>query len=99
MARFDLYRARDAATLLLDVQSHFLDHLETRIVVPLLAPARVPRPIRDLHPTFAIEDARFVMATQLMAAVRRRDLGRAVGNLEAERDAITRALDMLFTGF
>jgi hypothetical protein len=29
----------------------------------------------------------------------KRELGRPVGNLAAERDAITRALDLLFTGF
>lgn len=99
MSRFDLYRPSGTEGYLLDVQSRFIDFLETRVVVPLLPPARVPKPIRDLHPVFSIDGNDHVMATQLLGAVRRRELGRAVGSLEAERDAITRALDILLTGF
>ena len=99
MARFDLHRLPGAEGYLLDVQSQFIDFLETRVVVPLLPPERVPTPIRDLHPVFVVGAERFVMATPLMGAVRRRELGRAVGNLETERDAITKALDVLLTGF
>ena len=99
MARFDLYRPRQGPGLLLDVQSHFLDFLQTRVVVPLVPPDRMPKPIRDLHPVFEIEGAQLLLATQLLAAVPKRELGRAVGNLESERDAVTRALDLLLTGF
>ena len=99
MARFDLHRPRQGPALVLDVQSDFLDFLHTRVVVPLVSPAQVPKPIRDLHPVFTIEGAELLLATQLLAAIPRRELGRPVGSLEAERDAITRALDLLFTGF
>ncbi len=84
---------------LLDVQADFLDHLRTRVVVPLLPPDEVPARIADLHPAFEVQGERLLMATQLMAAVPRRDLGRTVGNLAPQRDDITRALDLLLTGF
>jgi toxin CcdB len=99
VARFDLYRPRGSAALLLDVQSNFVDFLQTRVVVPLLPPDSVPKPLRDLHPVFVIEGESLLLATQLLAAVPRRELGRAVGNLEDHRDAITQALDILLIGF
>jgi len=100
VARFDLFRRpRGAPGYLLQVQSDFLDRLETRVVAPLLPPDAVPRPIRDLHPRFEIEGQPFLMATQLLGAIPRRELGPAVGSLAAQQDDITRALDVLITGF
>lgn len=100
MARFDLFRRpRGAPGYLLQIQSDFLDRLETRVVAPLLPPDAVPRPIRDLHPSFEIEGQSYLMATQLLGAIPRRELGPAVGSLAAHQDDITRALDVLITGF
>ena len=39
------------------------------------------------------------MMTHPPAAIARHEPGRASGSLADERDAITRALDLLFTGF
>ncbi|TCH97426.1 plasmid maintenance protein CcdB [Roseococcus sp. SYP-B2431] len=100
MARFDLFRrARGAPGYLLQVQSEFLDALETRVVAPLLPPAALPLPVRDLHPRFEIEGEPFLMATQLLGAIPRRELGRPVGSLADRQEEITRALDTLLTGF
>lgn len=99
MARFDLYRPKESAAWLLDVQADFLDYLGTRVVVPLLPPDAAPNGMADLHPAFEVEGHRLLMATQLIAAVPRRELGRPVGNLAPHRDDITRALDLLLTGF
>lgn len=100
VARFDLFRrARGAPGYLLQVQSDFLDALETRVVVPLLPPVAVPRPMRDLHPSFEIGGETFLLATQLLGAIPRRELGRPAGSLADHRDEITRALDTLLTGF
>jgi len=99
VARFDLYRPTGSTVWLIDVQADFLDHLRTRVVVPLLPPDEVPTRIADLHPAFEVEGQRLLMATQLMAAVPRRELGRPIANLAGHRDDITRALDMLLTGF
>ncbi|MBW6398470.1 CcdB family protein [Roseomonas sp. HJA6] len=100
MARFDLHRAPGgAAGYVVNVQSDLLDHLQTRVVVPLLPPDRVPPAMPDLHPNLAVQGEAFLLATQLLAAVPRRELGPVVGSLASERDAITRALDLLLTGF
>lgn len=100
MARFDLFRPpRGAPGYLLQIQSDFLDRLETRVVAPLLPPDAVPRPIRDLHPRFEIEGQPYLMATQLLGAIPKRELGPRIGSLAVQQEDITRALDMLMTGF
>jgi toxin CcdB len=58
----------------------------------------VPPPIRNLHPVFVIEGAEHVLVTQLIGAIRTRELGPTVGNLEAQRTEIIRALDTLLSG-
>ncbi len=99
MARFDLFRRpRGAPGYLLQIQGDFLDKLETRMVIPLLPPVSVPTPIRDLHPRFEIEGAPYLMATQFLGAIPKRELGPVIGNLAAQQDDITRALDVLTTG-
>lgn len=97
MARFDVHRVR--GTLLLNVQADEVDHLPSRVVVPLLPHAGPLPPLAALTPVFELEGARVTMMTHYLTAVPRRELGRAVANLGAERDAITYALDMLLTGF
>jgi toxin CcdB len=99
VARFDLYRAPTGANLFLDIQHRSLDHLRTRVVIPLMPPAEVPEPIRDLHPIFVIEGERRLLATQLIGSIPKRQLGKPIGNIETHRDAITKALDVLYSGF
>ena len=84
---------------LLDVQADLLDHLRTRVVVPLLPSEGAPPPIRDLNPVFELRGEALVMATQAMVSVPVRDLGRPIGSLPHEANAITRALNVLLTGF
>ncbi len=98
MAQFDLYRPKGAAGPLLDIQSPLLEFLGTRVVVPLLPPAKIPAAIRNLHPVFLIDGADYVLVTQLMGAIRKRELGPPVGNLEAQRTEVIRALDTLLSG-
>lgn len=99
MARFDLYRARGAAGYLLNLQHDLHDQLSTRMVVPVLPQDAGPLPSRDLNPMIEIGGVQHHLFPQYMAAVPKRELGPAVGNLEAERDAITKALGVLLTGF
>lgn len=98
MARFDVFRGR-AGSLLLDCQADLLAELSTRIVVPLIVEHDAPKPAARLNPVFVIEDVRFVMVTQFLAAVPRRELEQKVFSLAAEQDRIALALDMLLTGF
>ncbi len=97
MARFDLYRGDPG--WLLDVQSELTDGLPTRVVVPLLPLDSAPPPLGELNPVFEVESAAFQLMPQWLAATPRRALGRPQASLAHERDAITRALDLLFTGF
>lgn len=99
MPRFDLHRAREGGGYPLNVQRDLHDQLSTRVVVPLLPVAQAPPPSRDLNPQFDIEGEPHILFPQYLAAVPRRELGRAVGNLETQRDAVTKALDLLLTGF
>lgn len=99
MARFDLYAGLGAGEgYMVDVQADLLNSLATRVVVPLLPRAAV-QVIRDLNPVVRLGDEDFVVVTQELAAVPRRDLQRKVGSLADRRDDIIRALDVLLTGF
>ena len=97
MARHDVYLAD--GEYLLDVQSDILDGLNTRAVVPLMRPARAPKPARRLNPAFEIDGVRLLMVTQYLSAVPASILGAAAANLGEHHGEITEALDMLFQGF
>ncbi len=100
MARFDLYPNPSVGWgYVLDVQSDLLDGLNTRMVVPLLAPAHAPLPAQRLNPVFDIDGHPHVMVTQFMAAVPSVALGTVCGNLGKQADQITAAIDMLMQGF
>lgn len=80
------------------LQSDLLSDLATRLAAPLMAPDRF-RPIPQLNPVFAVADGRWMMATQMMAAVPLAELSsEVVASLTQERDAIVRAVDVLLAG-
>jgi toxin CcdB len=99
MARYDVFLGPAAGSYLLDVQTDLIDHLRTRVVVPLLPVATTPPPVRKLNPTFEIGGHKFVMATHLIATVPTAELGDSRINLVKHHDQIVGALDMLFQGF
>ena len=80
MARYDLYAAPDGKGWLLDVQADLLDHLNTRVVVPVLPLVRAPKPARRLNPVVVIEGMECVMLTQFLGVMPVRELGRRVGS-------------------
>lgn len=98
MARYDVYPGAPGCGLLLDCQADVLDHLASRIVVPLMPGASV-EPIPRLNPLFTINGQNLVMATHLIFAIPTERLQRPIANLEAEHYTIVAALDMLTTGF
>ncbi|WP_341646988.1 CcdB family protein [Thauera sp. SDU_THAU2] len=98
MARFGVYRHPEGVGYLLDVQADLLDHLNTRMVVPLLPLDRAPKPAKTLNPVFEVEGKEVSMVTQFMAAVPARMLTATVPGLEDRRAEITSALDLLFQG-
>jgi toxin CcdB len=99
MARLDLYRLQGMAGYLLDVQADLMSILSTTVVVPLLPLASAPKPITRLNPIFEVNGERYVMVTQSLSAVARKELGAPVGAIDRrhEYDA-TNALDMLLSG-
>jgi toxin CcdB len=98
MPQFDVYQAK-GRMLLVDCQSDILDHLDTRFVVPLIIAETTPAPMPRLTPIFELGGQNYVMATQFAASYAKRELGRAIFNLDAERARILAAIDMLTSGF
>jgi toxin CcdB len=99
MARFDVHRLVGSRGYVLDVQADHLAALPSRIVVPLRPPGPGLPPIGDLNPVLAVDGRDHAMMTHYLTAVPRKDLGAPVASVAAQRDAVTRALDLLFTGF
>ena len=99
MAR-ELYHLPGVDGYVLNVQADLLVSFATTMVVPLLPLEGMSRPMARLNPVFEIAGRSFVMMTQAMAAVPRRDLGEPVGHLGEDRHYdITQALDILLSGF
>jgi len=99
MARYDVFAGAADDSYLIDVQTDLIDHLRTRVVVPLLPSGSTPPPIRKLNPVFEIGGRKLVMATQFMATVPVAELGESRFNLAMHQEQIEGALEMLFQGF
>jgi toxin CcdB len=97
--RFDLHERRGEPGYLLNVQHDLYDQLPTRMVVPVVPLASGLPQLGELTPRVVVDGTPHLLFPQYMAAVPKRELGRRVGNLEAERDAVTKALDLLLMGF
>jgi toxin CcdB len=100
MARFDVYAHPDAelrkqTPYLVDVQSSFLDSLETRIVIPLRSSKYISNPLRDLNPIFEIAGGNVVLDTAAMAAFPTALLKRPATDLARHAAAVTGAIDTL----
>lgn len=99
MAKYDVHPLGSSAGLVLDVQAELLDHLNTRVVVPLIAKHAAPRPASRLNPLFTINGEPYVLVTQFLAAVQTSELQAPVANLNDSFAEITAALDFVFQGF
>lgn len=104
MAQFDVYENPNAETkqvvpYLLDVQAELLNHLSTRVVVPLVAVSVMSKAAKHLNPQLKIKRTEVVMSTAELAGVSVHVLGEKVCSLKDRRDEIIAALDFLFIGF
>lgn len=97
MSQFDVHQLK-SGTLVLDCQSELLEHLSTRLVVPLIPRENGPPQVARLNPLLSLEGGEFIMGTQLAAAVLQRDLGEVVASLRDRSFEIIGALDVLFSG-
>ena len=98
MSRFSVYLNPEGVGYLVDVQANLLNHLNTRMVVPLLPADRAPMPAQTLNPIFDVDGVRHVLVTQFMAAVPVSELREPVASLEHRRDEILAAIDFLHQG-
>jgi len=99
--RFDVYKPPQPsrASFLVEVQSDFVSDLPTRMVIPLVLRENYRSPVKKLHPIFEIAGQLHVLLTHDVGSVQKKQLQRSVSSLMMYRDEITRALDLLFTGF
>ncbi|MGK9234250.1 CcdB family protein [Inquilinus limosus] len=99
--RFDVHRLRGADDVLaLSVQSEFHDHLQTRIIIPMvLVGSFSAKPMVRLEPILPVDGQRYVLVTTDMASIPISDLGDRVGSLADQHSVIVDALDFLLQGF
>lgn len=92
LSRFDVAEY-DGVSMVI-VESDLLPPDPSVVVIPLLPdyPA-----VRHLNPEIRHRDQRLVLATRLIAAVRRSSL-RRTGNVAEQGDRVTRAVDVLMGG-
>ena len=106
MAQFDVYRNSGKYSkivpFVVDVQSDILSNFDTRVVVPLQSVDFIRSEnmeiVSRLNPIFTVCDSEVILATQQMAAVHIRELGKKVDSLESMRLEIISALDVLTSG-
>ena len=92
LTRYDV--AEYSGVKMVVVESDLLPPDPAVVVIPLLAdyPA-----VKELNPVLVHDGQRWVLATRLIAAVRRSSL-RRVGNMADQGDRINRAVDVLMAG-
>jgi toxin CcdB len=101
MPRLDVYAmpAKGGPGYVIDVQADLLSSLATRTVAPLLPVSSAPKPINELNPVFEIQGEQHVLIPQAIASIPCRELKQLITSLAAFHDIITRALDILLTGY
>ena len=90
-------RSRAAVPYVLTLQSDTLATTSTVVVAPLLR-GRIPDRTGVLYPVFDVRGREVTMSTSELATMPRRVLVNRVASLAPHRDAVIRALDLLFTG-
>lgn len=99
MHQLDVHRsANGEGPYLLVLQADTANHFNVVVAAPLYPADNWEKPTRHLQPCFRIGGERFVLATNLLAAIPRSQFGDRVCSLDAHRADILDALDFLFTG-
>ena len=104
MAQFAVHRNPNRATrttipFFLDAQNDLLEHLGTRVVIPLYRAAAVEHGlIEGLMLHLEIEGDSYVAVTSELAGIPRKSLGEPVTDLSHRRYDIISALDLLIRG-
>jgi toxin CcdB len=91
--------SRKATPYWLDIQHEVLSKLDTRIVIPLYLSSEVAiNPLKNLNPSFMIQDRRYVAMAQLMLPTETAYLGSSVADFSSESHIITNAIDAVLSG-
>lgn len=90
--------SRGTTPFLLDIQADLLSKLDTRVIVPLIRERQFGRAVEGLHPRFVIEGEVVIMATHMIASIKRDQLGPRVTGLASQRYIIIAAIDVLLSG-
>ncbi len=104
MPRFDVYAnptvgERKHTPYFLDVQNDYIDHLDTRVVIPLRRESAFGPRARDLHPLLDVSGEAVVLDTAAIGAVPRSELRKQVTQLPDARESVQAALDTLFGAY
>lgn len=96
MAQFDVFRLR-SGMLVVDLQTDLIGMEASRMVAPLREAGRYAA-FPGLTPVVEVEGTVWIVAVQAMAALPGAELRDFVTSLANERDALKRAVDILFDG-
>lgn len=104
MAQMTIYQNKNSQSkkvfpLLLDIQTNLLDSLQTTVVIPLKKLEKNKDIVlAQLTPTLTIEGEDYLMLTPQLAGIQRKELGKAIADVEYARTNILNALDFLIGG-
>ena len=100
--QFDVYpnpsrTGREDRPFVIVVQHLFFDDMPTRVVAPLVL-TRAIRPRLRLNPAVIVEKRDLYFSPTEMFTISLKYLRNPIANLEADRDRIVAAIDLLLTG-
>lgn len=98
MARFDIYQIRSTAGLAVDVQADLLDHLKTRVVIPLLDGPEADWSMLRLTPKIMFGGKHLTLGTPFMIGVPMRELAGPIGSVADQGYPIALAIDLMLSG-
>lgn len=102
MAQFDVHampgNSLRAVSLLIELQSDLVLNLDAAVVAPLIPLQLAGLAAKGLNPVLSMGDEQFVLRIEELVAVPRAVLGKTIGSLKSEREALTAAIDLLFFG-
>ena len=105
MSQFMTYKNINPASkkiypYLLDIQSNLLELLDTRLVIPLSLKSNFSdKAMKDLMPFISINGNEYILLTQQMAAIHKKNLGSSVYDCSESRNQVLSAIDFLITGY
>ena len=104
MSQFTVYENKNARTkktfpYLIDIQSEFLEGLQTTVAIPLCKASQLKgQIIAKLCPIVEIRGEKFVAISQQLAGIDRSQLGKEITNLTENRSQFIAAIDFMILG-